>query len=229
MTSDDAIALIPARGGSKGLPGKNVMELNGVPLIARAIKAAQSSASITETYVTTDDSQIAEVSEKAGAKIIYRPPELATDTATSESALLHSLLELKKRGAPHSKYTVFIQCTSPFIISEDVDGVVELLRNGADSAFTAYPFHHFLWNETSNGAVGINHDKSIRLRRQDMETQWAEAGSVYGFNTRGFELHKHRFFGDVRIFPIPNDRAIEIDSRSDFEIAGTLMEVMGWD
>lgn len=226
MIPQDCIALIPARGGSKGLPRKNVLPLAGKPLIAWTIDAALRAKSISTVYVTTDDAEIAEVSRAAGAEVIHRPADLASDTASSESALLHALDDINAQKGSLPEYTAFLQCTSPLTIPDDIDGTVALLRDGAQSALGATPFHHFLWQEGENGAEGINHDKSVRLRRQDMNPQWLETGSIYAFRSADFQKTKHRFFGRVGLYPIPPERVLEIDEPSDFALAQSRMSEM---
>ena len=111
-----ALALIPARGGSKGIPGKNLQTVGGVPLVCRSIRAALASNGVGRVVVSTDDEAIAAAAETEGAEVIQRPAEIAGDTASSESALLHALDVLEKQG-PLEAEMVFLQCTSPFTLS----------------------------------------------------------------------------------------------------------------
>ncbi|HAM45519.1 MAG TPA: acylneuraminate cytidylyltransferase, partial [Propionibacteriaceae bacterium] len=140
--SGQVLAVIPARGGSKGVPGKNVARIGGVPLVARAVRAALGAEHIDQVAVSTDDPEIARAAEQAGAIVVQRPAELAGDTATSEAALTHAI------GAIHGEHppeiVVMIQATSPFITSAELDDLVGVIKAGADSAFTAAPFHGFI-------------------------------------------------------------------------------------
>lgn len=226
--SGGTIALIPARGGSKGLPRKNVLPLYGRPLIGWTIDAALRARGITRVAVSTDDPEIAEVSRAAGAEVIDRPAELASDTASSEVALLHALDHLEQTEGGVPEHIVFLQCTSPLTVPEDISGTLELLRAGADSALTVTAFHRFLWRETPDGAEGINHDKAVRQRRQDRVAEWLETGSVYAFASAGFRAHRHRFFGRVGLYAIAPERVLEIDEPADFELAAARMQAMGW-
>lgn len=133
----ETIAIIPARGGSKGVPGKNVARVGGIPLIARAVRAALSSGVIDLVVVSTDDAVIASAARTAGAQVVERPAEISGDTASSESALLHALDTLAADGiAP--RVTAFLQATSPFIPSDALRDAVAAVRDGrADSAFSA--------------------------------------------------------------------------------------------
>ncbi len=215
------LAIIPARGGSKGIPGKNIKPLGGKPLIAYSIHAALEAKTVNRILVSTDDEKIAEVSRKAGAEVSMRPPEISGDKASSESALLHVLEELAGKEDYHPDIVVFLQCTSPLTLAEDIDGTVNsLLSQEADSAFSAIRFYHFIWRRDQNqNAEGINHDKSVRPMRQDREEQFLENGAIYVFRTEGFRKNHHRFFGNTAIYEMPPQRCLEIDEPYDFELA----------
>lgn len=218
-------AIIPARGGSKGIPHKNLQRVDGVPLIGRTIQAALGSKSIDRVFVSTDDVEIASAARAYGAEIIQRPAAISGDTASSESALLHGLDSLQENEAYVPDILVFLQCTSPFTSAEDIDGVVNsLLRERADSAFSAIPFHYFVWKqEPDRSAEGVNHDKRIRPRRQDREAQYLETGSVYAVRCDGFKVAKHRFFGKTVFYLTPPERAFEIDEPGDLLTAQALI------
>jgi len=219
------LTIIPVRGGSKGIPRKNVLPLAGKPLIAHTIQQAQQSPLINRVVVSTDDPEIAAISQKYGAEIIWRPEEISGDTASSESALLHSLEVLNQTENYQPDLLVFLQCTSPLTLAEDIDGTIQvLLSGGADSALAVIPFHYYLWHLSSSGdAVGINHDKGIRPLRQDREPQYLETGAVYVMQVKGFLEAKHRFFGKTAIYIMPAERRLEIDEPVDFEVAELLM------
>ncbi len=213
----DVLALIPARGGSKGIPRKNLCLLGGLPLVARTVEAARGARCVTRVAVSTDDPEIAAVARAHGAEVVMRPPELSTDAASSESALLHALGQLRAGGAPDPELVVFLQCTSPFTLPADIDGTVEsLLAGKADSAFSASRFSHFLWRRDESGAaVGVGHDKSARPRRQERGEEYLENGAVYAMRTAGFLAARHRFFGRTVIHPMPAERSLEIDEPGD--------------
>lgn len=215
-----ATAIIPARGGSQGLPGKNLARVGGVPLITRAVRAASAARRIGRVVVTTDDEEIADAARAAGADVVERPAALAGNEASSESAVLHALEAL---GAEAAEVTVFIQATSPFIDPADLDAAVERVASGErDAVFSAAPTHVFLWREIGSTAVGVNHEMSHRLRRQDRTPEYAETGAFYVFTTDGFRDAGHRFFGRVGVQPVHPDHAIEIDDATDLERARTL-------
>ncbi|OII65904.1 transferase [Streptomyces sp. CC53] len=140
------LAVIPARGGSKGVPGKNLARVGGVPLVARAVHACLAARLVTDVAVSTDDPAIADAARRAGAAVVARPADLSGDTATSEAAVLHALDAREAETGRAADVVLLVQCTSPFLTPADVDGVVdEVLRGGADTALTAAPFHGFVW------------------------------------------------------------------------------------
>jgi CMP-N-acetylneuraminic acid synthetase len=215
------LAIIPARGKSKGIPQKNLQIVAGHPLVAWSIKAAKNSTYINRIVVSTDDQSIAETSSYYGAEVVERPDEISGDEASSESALLHVLETLYDREQYRPDLTVFLQCTSPLTISEDIDScIASLLKKNSDTAVTVTDFHYFLWRQTPDGnAEGINHNKNIRERRQDREPQYLETGAVYVMKTEGFLQNKHRFFGKTALSLMPPSRVLEIDHPSDLRIA----------
>ncbi|MFB6609888.1 cytidylyltransferase domain-containing protein [Agromyces sp. NPDC056379] len=239
-----ATAIIPARGGSVGLPGKNLARVGGVPLIARAVRAALAAGRIDRVVVSTDDPEIADAARAAGAEIVDRPAELSGSTASSEAALLHALEHLELRDASGSPapdqrreggeglrqgderpVTVFIQATSPFIDPADLDAAIGRVASGErDVVFSGAATHVFLWRDDADAdsAIGVNHAANRRLRRQEREPEYLETGAFYVFATEGFRSAEHRFFGRIGIQPVDADHAIEIDELADLERARAL-------
>jgi YrbI family 3-deoxy-D-manno-octulosonate 8-phosphate phosphatase len=222
-TATRTVAIIPARGGSKGVPRKNVQRVGGVPLIARAVRSALAADGIDLVAVTTDDAEIAAVAAAAGALVVRRPDELSGDTASSESAILHALDEIEAVGEPVD-VVAFLQATSPFIPSAALAAAVrEVREDRADSVFSAFETYGFLWGRTGDdAAVALNHEAGHRPRRQDRDPHYLETGAFYVFRADGFREAQHRFFGRIRIAEVPEWSAIEIDDRHQLEIARAL-------
>lgn len=221
------LAVIPARGGSKGVPGKNLAAVGGVPLVVRTIRAAQASGAVDVVAVSTDDDRIAACAAEAGALPIRRPDELSADTASSEAALLHALVWFESDSGEAVDVLLMLQCTSPFITPGEVAGCVAAVRAGADTAFTAAPSHGFVWRcDPSGGASGVNHDKAFRPRRQDREPEFLETGAVYAMGASGFRRFRHRFFGRTALIETAPARVLEIDEPADLERARTLAPLL---
>jgi YrbI family 3-deoxy-D-manno-octulosonate 8-phosphate phosphatase len=221
----ETLAIIPARGGSKGIPRKNIRPLAGKPLIAYNLEQAQAARLINRVVVSTDDAEIAAVSRQYGAEVVWRPDEISGDNASSESALLHTLDYLRQQEGYQPDLLAFLQCTSPLTLSEDIDGTIQaLLDNNADTALAVIPFHYFLWKPDAHGsAEGINHDKRKRPLRQEREPQYLETGAVYTMRVPGFLQARHRFFGKTALYIMPAERRLEIDDPVDFQVAEVLM------
>ena len=219
------IAIIPARGGSKGIPLKNIQPLCGKPLIAYSIEAAKKSNLIERVYVSTDHPEIATEAIKYGASVIERPQDISGDLDSSESAILHALEHLQHIENYYPDICVFLQCTSPLTSPQDIDETIKkLFSDDADSALAVTDFHYFIWgNDKEGNASGINHDKNMRLMRQEREAQFLETGAVYVFKVDKFMNKKHRFFGKTSMYLMPRERCFEIDDPVDMKIADALI------
>ena len=218
------IAIIPARGGSRGLPGKNIRELANKPLIAHSIINAKEARFVNRVYVSTDDREIARISLGYGAEIINRPHELANNTASSESALIHAVDTIAATGVVID-LVVFLQCTSPIRTGRDIDNAIRKLnQENADSLLSVSPSHRFLWQETDGIAQSINYDYRHRLRRQDMQPQYVENGSIYIFKPWVLKELYNRLGGKIALFTMSEAASWEIDSLLDFEIAESLLK-----
>jgi YrbI family 3-deoxy-D-manno-octulosonate 8-phosphate phosphatase len=213
------VAVIPARGGSKGVPGKNLKRVAGRSLVARAVDAARTASSIDLVIVSTDDAEIAREARAAGARVVDRPADIASDTAGSEAAVLHAIASVGARV----EIVVFIQATSPFISPDDLDEAIDRVRSGhEDVVFAAARTHAFLWRQTTAGAVGVNHDAAHRPRRQDRDAEFQETGAFYVMRSDGFLRAGHRFFGRVGIHEVDSARALEIDTVRELELASLI-------
>ncbi|MEW2270835.1 NTP transferase domain-containing protein [Streptomyces sp. SID685] len=224
------LAVIPARGGSKGVPAKNLAPVGGVPLVARAVRECRATRLVTDVVVSTDDQAIAAAAREAGAEVVLRPAVIAGDTATSEAAVLHAMDAHEALHGAAVDVVLLVQCTSPFIVREDIDGVAgAVAEDGADTAVTVAPFHGFVWRESDGdgagegeGGVGVNHDKSYRPRRQDRPQDFLETGTAYAMDAAGFRKHGHRFFGRTELVRTDPARVLEIDDPHDLARARAL-------
>lgn len=222
----NAWAIIPARGGSKGVPRKNLERIAGKSLVGRAIETCRRAHMIDRVIVTTDDEEIAAEARAHGAEVVTRPQKLSGDSASSESALLHVLDTFRASGETLPETTLLVQCTSPFTDPKDLNRLVTLV-NKHDTAFTAVPSHVFLWRTAPDGSmIGVNHDSSVRLPRQQLQPEFAESGNAYAMRTTGFMQHQHRFFGSIGIVEIDRERAIEIDTPLDLRIARLQAQIL---
>ncbi|MFJ6786463.1 cytidylyltransferase domain-containing protein [Streptomyces angustmyceticus] len=230
------VAVIPARGGSKGVPAKNLAAVGGVPLVARAVRECRAARLVTDVVVSTDDAGIAAAARSAGAVVVRRPGDIAGDTATSEAAVLHAMDAYETEHGTRVDTVLLVQCTSPFLTREDIDGVAAaVVEDGADSALTVAPFHGFVWRDAepavggataADGGHGVNHDKSFRPRRQDRPQDLLETGAAYAMDAAGFRAGGHRFFGRTELVRTDPARVLEIDDPHDLARARALAPLL---
>jgi len=220
----ECLVVIPARGGSKGLPRKNLRHLAGRPLVTHSIRHASASPRVTRVVVSTDDREIADVSRQAGAEVVLRPASLSGDEASSESALLHVLDHLRDSEGYEPDLVVFLQATSPIRADTDVTAAIEQLeREGADSLFSASPVHGFVWRREQHGPVPVTYDPAHRPRRQDAPEHVIENGSIYVFRPDVFRASGHRLGGRVTAYLMGAREGLQIDDAVEFAMAEALL------
>ncbi len=190
-------------------------------MIGRSILAARSSKNVTGTYVSSNDPDILDVARAFGGLTIIRPEEISNSTASSESAIIHALREIERETGELPDIAVFLQCTSPFTTSDQIDEVVRrLISEDADSAFSVIEDHGFIWDVARDGtARGITHDHTRpRQRRQDMTPRYRENGAIYAMRVAPFLKSGSRFCGKSILVPTEMP-PIEIDTFEDWAIA----------
>ena len=199
-------AIIPARGGSKGLPRKNILEIAGRPLIAWSIESAIKSELVSEVYVSTEDEEITEVSLQYGAKVINRPAFLAEDDSTTAEVLNHAV-----KLTNHDAYLV-LQPTSPLRYEGSIDKCVDkFIRSEADTLVTGY-------NVTS-----LEYGSHQNLRRQDIKGYFYDDGNIY-IHKRQVLLDGDWFGKKIERFTLSKEERFEIDDKTDFVIVETLLQ-----
>lgn len=218
------VAIIPARGGSKRVPGKNVYPVAGKPLITHSVEHAKQSKRVNRVIVSTDDAEIANVSRAAGAEVIERPASLGGDKASSESALVHVLDTLKQKEAYTPDLVVFLQCTSPVRDPEDIDrAIAELEKQNADSLLSACHNDKFLWRVVEGQPKALNYDPAHRPREQDFGKEYRENGSIYLFKPWVLEKFNNRLGGKSAIYEMPFWSSFQVDSIEDLELVDWIL------
>jgi len=217
-------AMILARAGSKGIHNKNIIDFCGKPLIVWSIEQAMQSKYVEDVYVSTDGEEIAEISKKHGAEIIWRPADLASDTASSESALIHAVSEVKKKHKISA--VMFLQATSPIRLDIDIDNAVDtFFDNSYDSLFSMSVLEDYcIWKKKENKLYSFTYDYLNRGRRQERESLFLENGSIYIFKPEILINNRNRLGGKIGMYEMPFDRSYEIDSISDIEICSYFMK-----
>ena len=211
-------AFIPARGGSKGIPKKNINEFAGKPLVVHSIEFALNCSQIDEVVVSTDDDKIAKIALKAGARIVKRPPELSTDKATTESAIHHFVNKFNNKP----DIIVLLQPTSPYRPKGSLENALtHFTKNGFDSLLSITPTHRFFWRVKEDQTTFAEYDYLSRPRRQDMKTEnirYVENGSLYIFTRKHFDKTGNRLGGKIGYVEWPEEYSLEIDTPLDFNM-----------
>lgn len=221
------IVLIPARGGSKGLPDKNIKDLNGKPLIDYTIQAALKSNYVSEVFVSTDSERIAEVARTSGANVPFlRPPELATDSAKAIDVYLHFIdYVLKVRNTKVDELIILLP-TCPLRSSLDIDNAIELYREREASSVISFTFeeHPVQWHAWYSDDLKINFLFDHRnVNRQELKKSIYPNGAIYIIRTD--LLKKGTYYGDkTYAYLMPRERSIDIDSLFDFRFAEFMLK-----
>ena len=201
------VSIIPARGGSKGIPMKNIKPLAGKPLIAYTIEASINSGVVDRTIVSTDSEEIARVSKEYGAEVIMRPAKLATDSAQSEPVLLHVVEELEKQGFVPD-IVVFLQCTSPLRGQQPIKEAVEKVLNGGfDSVITAHKTFGYFGKKVGEEYIPFRKERKLR---QDMEPWYRDNGAVYVIKREILLREKNRYGGKIGTVLMSEEDSLEI-------------------
>ena len=213
--------LIPARGGSKGIPRKNLQLVGNRTLVSRAVVSALQSGVFDDVFVSTDDKEIATEAEAHGAQVLWRPEHLGLDATSTEDVIFHHLETELSHTVDH---LCVIQCTSPFIAPAHLAAAMESLETtSAASVFSATPSHPFRWEKTLRGTwKPQGHSKSFRPRRQDLPPVVAENGAFYMFDVAIFLKEKTRFCGESVAFTVGRLESLDIDDTEDLKMAVAL-------
>ncbi len=218
------LAIIPARGGSKRLPRKNVLDLNGKPLIAYTIEAGLKSKYVDKVIVSSDDKEILLISKQLGADTLSRADGLADDTATTFDTIKHTI-----ENVENYDYVVLLQATSPLRNSMHLDEAIELLENKNANAIVSVceMDHNPLWSNTLDESLSMNNflrDEVLNKRGQDLEKYYRLNGAIYICQIDKF-LKEGGFFLKNNIFAYKMDRgdSIDIDEINDLRVASVIL------
>ncbi|GAA0841475.1 pseudaminic acid cytidylyltransferase [Marinobacter szutsaonensis] len=224
------IAVIPARGGSKRIPGKNIREFNGKPMIAWSIQAAKASGCFDRIIVSTDDEEIARISRKWGAEVPFvRPAELSDDFTGTLPVIQHAIRWIGQNDA-HVDYACCIYATAPFVCPEDLKRGFKLLQETNSSyAFSvtsyAYPIQRAL-RINSHGRLAMFEPEHFHARSQDLEEAWHDAGQFYWGKAQAW-LEGQPIFSEESVpVELPRHRVQDIDTAEDWTRAEWLFKAM---
>lgn len=224
-------AIIPARAGSKGIPGKNLVPVCGKPLLAWSILQARAAEGIDGVWVSSDGADILAAAREYGAGAIERPAELSGDTASSESAWLHAADVLAAQGYD-LEYIVGMQATSPIREPADLAGALRQMREGHyDSLLSVVEIEDFfMWRLDADGAPEpVNYDYRNRKRRQAIEKRYLENGSFYVFRPELLRAQNNRLGGRIGLYVMARHKMFQIDKPEEVTLCEAIMRGYGLD
>ena len=219
------VAIILARGGSKGIPRKNIIDFCGKPLIVWTIEQLQQAKDVDSIWVSSDSEEILSVSQACGVEIIQRPADISSDEATSESGWLHAL-EIIERKTGIVDIVIAPQVTSPLREPRDIErGLRDFQNQKCDSMFSCSVAEDLVfWKKMPDGTLkSVNYDYKNRSRRQDISKQYIENGSFYLFKPEILRQHNNRFGGKIGMTLMAFWKMFEIDSMEDIKMCEALM------
>ena len=214
------ISIIPARGGSKSIPKKNLIDFLGKPLIVRTIEQALSTKLVNRTIVSTDNEEIGDVAKNHGAEIIKRPYDISGDDATTESAILHTLNTLKENENYIPDVVILLQATSPLRKANDINNAINyFINHNGDSLISGAKFEDFLfWEKNKDNWLAVNYNPNNRMRRQDRNPQFVENGSIYMFKPQILYKFNNRIGGKMLLFEMEFWQTWEIDTYDEIDL-----------
>lgn len=221
------VAIICARGGSKGLPDKNVKEIKGIPLVAHSILQAKDSKMFDKVVLSSDSDKILQIAKDFGALAVKRPAEMASDEAGIMPAVKHALLETEKECALIFETICLLQPTSPLRTAEDIKGaILQLESSNKENIFSvckasSSPYYNMI--EVFEGKVQLCKQGNF-VRRQDAPTVYELNGAIYAWKREAFLDEAKVISANSDIFVMPNERSVDIDTELDFRFAKFLME-----
>jgi len=219
------LAIIPARGGSKEIPLKNIIVLGKSPLLKYTIKASKKSRYITRTVVSTDNNRILYVAKKFKTEVIRRPKNLASNKAPIESTIKHVLSYLKKKESYVPDNIILLQNTSPLRTSKHIDEAFDLfLKNKYDSLLSGFISHYFLWRKKNNQIYPVNYNPKKRPNRQEIKDWFLENGAIYITKYHSFMKSNCRISGKIGIYEMSYNNSIQIDTKNDLKLCNELLK-----
>lgn len=224
------VAIIPARGGSKGIPKKNLINFCGKPLLAWSIEQALSVNRINSVWVSSDSEEILSVAQKYGANPILRPEALSNDTASSESAWSHALDTIGAAGINVS-CIIGMQATSPLRETDDLDNALKQFETEKlDSLLSVVEIQDFfVWHQQNNQTIALNYDYKNRKPRQIIENKFLENGSFYIFKPHLLRENNNRLGGKIGMYVMDKYKMFQIDHLTDVELCSVVMKGYGLD
>ena len=224
----EILSIIPARGGSKGIPLKNIIKINKKPLLYYTINASLKSKLVTRTIVSTDHEKISKIAKSLGAEVIKRPKKLANDHIALEPSISQILNHLKKTENYKPDIILILQNTSPLRNSKHVDEALTLLKKrNYDSILSGFSYYTFLWKKGKDSRVKpLNYDPKKRPNHQKMDEQLYENGALFATTYNAFKKSCCRISGRIGFYKMPIELSYNIDTLDDLKDVKRIMKTL---
>ena len=224
----NVLSIIPARGGSKGIPLKNLIKIKNKPLLHYTVKASLKSKFVNRTIVSTDSPKISKVALSLGAEVVNRPKKLANDTIGLEPTINHVLDHLKNTEGYTPDIILILQNTSPLRNSNHIDEAITLLKNKKyDSLLSGFSYYTFLWKKQKNSTVKpVSYDPNKRPNHQKMNEQLYENGAFFITTLSAFKKSNCRISGKIGFYKMPIELSYNIDTLEDLEDVKRMMRLI---
>ena len=225
----EILSIIPARGGSKGIPLKNIIKINKKPLLYYTVNASLKSKLVTRTIVSTDHEKISNVAKSLGSEVIKRPKKLANDHVALEPSVSHVLGHLKKTENYKPDIILILQNTSPLRNSKHIDEALTLLKKrNYDSVLSGFSYYTFLWKKRKDSTVRpLNYDPRKRPNHQKMDEQLYENGALFATTYDAFKKSGCRISGRIGFYKMPIELSYNIDTFDDLKDVKRIMKTLG--
>ncbi len=221
----EILSIIPARGGSKEIPLKNIVKLNDKPLLDYTVSASLRSKLITKTIVSSDSQKILNRAKYLGAEISIRPKKLSTDSAHIEPLISMILKELEIHKNYVPDLIILLQNTSPLRTTKHIDEAIQLfLKKKYDSLLSGFNSHYFLWNKKGIFVQPTNYLHTKRFNRQEMKNQFCENGAIYITKYSLFQKNKSRISGKIGLYEMEEYSSLQVDSKFDLFLIEQIMK-----
>ena len=224
----EVLSIIPARGGSKGIPSKNIVKINNKPLLYYTVDASLKSKFVNRTIVSTDDKKIKKVALSLGTEVIVRPKKLANDTIGLEPTINHVLEYLKTNENYTPDIILILQNTSPLRNSTHIDEALTLFKNKKyDSMLSGFSYYTFLWKKKKDSSIKpLSYDPNKRPNHQKMDEQLYENGAFFATTLSAFKNSNCRISGKIGFYKMPIELSYNIDTIEDLNDVKRIMNLM---
>lgn len=225
MSDLKILSIIPARGGSKGIPKKNLIKINKKPMLFYTVYASLNSKLINRTIVSSDNDEIIQYANKLGAETIHRPKKFAGDTSQQESVINHVLKNLEKKEKYIPDIIVLLQNTSPLRTSKHIDeSLKQFFSEKCDSILSVYKTHKLFWKIINQKATSLSYNPLLRPRRQQLKGEFVENGAIFITSLKAFQKSNCRISGKISLYIMDEKDSVDVDNKFDLFLVSQILK-----